>query len=305
MDIVLKHCVDESKFIKSKERIDRFYMINKTMCVALREFSSIEPLRLYNFEYANIHESCAIKLNSKCHLLGTKGATCIIQSSADIYAGEEHARIKTSIIEFNVFTRVITEEIELVSEIFNNKCITIGNYIYCTNGYIYDIDKSKIYYITNFPECDDFRMYGKELYATNTKRKKDCYDISPENIIFYKSGECKLKKTSACDKKFNNIYLDEKLYVMKQAEYLMIYKVRNDDENIMFQYLTRCKINIQPNQITSICKVKNNVILCCNERMYQIKINKNTDIHDAEIAISTASVIRDELFDRATTQEWC
>lgn len=304
MDIVLKHCVDESKFSKSKEHIDRFYMINKTMCVALHKFSSIEPLRLYNFEYANIHESCAIKLNSKCQLLGTKGATCIIQSSADIYAGEEHARIKTSIIEFNVFTRVITEEIELVSEIFNNKCITIGNYIYCTNGYIYDIDKSKIYYITNFPECDDFRMYGIELYAINTKRKKDCYDISPKNITFHKSGECTLKKTSVCDRTFKNRYFDGKLYVLHYAGYLTIYKVRKGDENTV-DYLTRCKMNIQPTEITSICKVKNNVILCCNERMYQIKINKNTDIHDAEIAISTASVIRDELFNRATTQEWC
>lgn len=303
MDIVLKHCVDESKFSKSKEHIDRFYMINKTMCVALHKFSSIEPLHLYNFEYANIHESCAIKLNSKCQLLGTKGATCIIQSSADIYAGEEHARIKTSIIEFNVFTRVITEEIELVSEIFNNKCITIDNYIYCINGYMYDINNSKIYYITNLPECDDFRMHGKKLYATNTKCEEDLYDISPKNITFHKSGECTLKKTSVCDRTFKNRYFDGKLYVLHYAGYLTIYKVRNDNENIMFQYLARCKINIQPNQITSICKVKNNVILCCNERMYQIKINKNTDIHDAEIAISTASVIKDELFDRVVVAQ--
>lgn len=145
-------------------------------------------------------------------------------------------------------------------------------------------------------------MHGKKLYAINTKREKCWYDISPENITFHKSGECKLKKTSVCDRTFKNRYFDGKLYVLHYAGYLTIYKVRNGDENTV-DYLTRCKTNIQPTEITSICKVKNHIILCCGKRMHQIKINKNTDIHDAVIAIGTASVIKDELFDRVVAAQ--
>lgn len=301
MNIVLKHCDDVSKIIMSKDAVDRFYMINKTRCIASYEISGI--LSLYNLENDIMHKYRNVILES-CILLGTKGTTCICQTSTSVCAGDDCSRIKTSIIEFNAFTNVITNEINLVGDIFTNKCITIDNYIYCINGYMYDINNSKIYYITNLPECDDFRMHGKKLYATNTKCEEDWYDISPKNITFHKSGECTLKKTFVCDRTFKNRYFDGKLYVLHYAGYLTIYKVRKGDENTV-DYLTRCKMNIQPTEITSICKVKNRIILCCGKRMYQIQINKNTDIHDAEIALGTTAVIKDELFDRAATQEWC
>lgn len=147
MDIVLKHCDDVSKIITSNYAVNRFYMINKTRCIAL--YGSGGILSLYNLENTMIHKYRKVILES-CKLLGTKGATCICQALTSVYAGDDCSHIRTSIIEFNTFTNVITNKIDLVGDIFTNKCITIGNYIYCINGYMYDINKSKIYYIINF-----------------------------------------------------------------------------------------------------------------------------------------------------------